>query len=304
MKNKYLIVVTGPTAIGKTTFSIKLGEHLSTEILSADSRQFYKEMKIGTAFPGPEELKAVKHHFLGNLSISDEYNVSKYEQQALELLDALFDTHDHVILTGGSGLYIDAICKGIDDLPDFDPVLRNKLKDDIKNNGLLSLTERLKDLDPEYYAVVDLKNPNRVMRAVEVCLQTGMTYTSLRKNTGKARPFQIIKIGLNMQREALFERIGARVDKMMQDGLLDEVRELLPYRDHNALNTVGYKELFLYLDGMVTLEDAIEKIKTNTRRYAKRQLTWFKRDEEMNWFEPHEFDKVLVFLEEIGIKKG
>ena len=296
VKQKYLIVVAGPTAIGKTTFSIKLAKHYKTEILSADSRQFYSEMRIGTAYPEPEELAAVKHHFIGNLSIKDEYNVARYEAEALALLDELFLKHDVVILSGGSGLYIDAICKGIDELPDHDPGLRQKLKEELEQKGIEVFGEKLKELDPEYYEVVDLNNPNRLLRALEVCLQTGETYTSLRKNTSKSRSFNIIRIALNTERELLFQRISERVDKMMEKGLSAEAGSLLPFRERNALNTVGYKELFAYFDGDVSLERAVENIKTNTRRYAKRQLSWLKRDEEIHWFEPDDFDAAIKFL--------
>ena len=294
---KYLIVITGPTAIGKTAFAIRLAQHFHTEIISADSRQFYHEMRIGTAYPEPEELAAVKHHFVGNLSIGEVYNVSRYENDVLSELDRLYESHELVILTGGSGLYIDAVCKGIDDLPDHDPELRAKLKKELDEEGIDAFGEKLKSLDPEYFEVVDLNNPNRLLRAVEVCLQTGKTYTSLRKNTSKPRPFNIFKIALYTDREILFERIGKRVDKMMERGLLEEVKALLPLREENALNTVGYKELYAYLDGKVSLEEAVEKIKTNTRRYAKRQLTWFKRDEEMMWFAPEEYEEVVDYLD-------
>jgi len=293
---KYLIVVAGPTAIGKTAFSIQLAQHFQTEILSADSRQFYREMRIGTAFPEPEELAAVKHHFIGNLSIDEDYNVAKYEEEVLAVLEKLFIKHDVVFLCGGSGLYIDAVCKGIDELPDYDPELRKKLKTELKDMGIEAFARKLKELDPEYYEVVDLNNPNRLLRAMEVCIQTGKTYTSLRKDTAKPRPFTIIKIGLNTDREALFQKIEDRVDEMMEKGLLEEVKSLLPQRSNNALNTVGYKELFLYLDGDFSLEQAIEKIKTNTRRYAKRQLTWFKRDEDIHWYKPDELDAVISLL--------
>jgi len=299
---KYLIVVVGPTAIGKTAFSIQVARHFKTEIISADSRQFYREMHIGTASPDPEELAAVKHYFIGNLSIHDDYNVSRYEEEVLAIAEKLFEKHQVLIMTGGSGLYIDAVCKGIDDLPDHDPVLRKKLKAELSDKGIEKFAEKLKSLDPEYYEVVDLNNPNRLLRAIEVCLQTGETYTSLRKNTSKERPFKMLKIGLNTERERLFTRISARVDKMMEDGLLEEVKSLVPHRNYNALNTVGYKELFAFLDGNVSIEHAIEKIKTNTRRYAKRQLTWFKRDSDIQWFSPEDFEKVLSYISSQGIK--
>lgn len=293
---KYLIVLTGPTAIGKTAFAIRLAQHFHTEIISADSRQFYHEMRIGTAYPAPEELSAVKHHFVGNLSIGEVYNVSRYENDVLSELDRLHESHEVVLLTGGSGLYIDAVCKGIDDLPDHDPGLRARLKKELDEEGIDAFGEKLKSLDPEYFEVVDLNNPNRLLRAVEVCLQTGKTYTSLRRNTSKPRPFNIIKVALNTDREILFERIGKRVDTMMERGLLEEVKALLPLREENALNTVGYKELYAYLDGKVSLEEAVEKIKTNTRRYAKRQLTWFKRDEEILWFDAKDWDGCLEYI--------
>jgi tRNA dimethylallyltransferase len=253
-------------------------------------------MRIGTAYPEPDELAAVRHHFIGNLSIGDEYNVARYEDETLKVIAELHRSMDVVVLTGGSGLYIDAVCKGIDDLPDHDPELRKKLKEEIDDLGLEAFGLKLKELDPEYYEVVDLQNPNRLLRAMEVCIQTGKTYTSLRRNAAKERPFNILKIGLNTEREELFERISKRVDKMMENGLLEEVRSLLQYRDHNALNTVGYKELFAYFDNEVTLERAVENIKTNTRRYAKRQLTWFKRDPDIEWFSPAQLDEVIQWI--------
>ncbi|MDT8392241.1 MAG: tRNA (adenosine(37)-N6)-dimethylallyltransferase MiaA [Bacteroidales bacterium] len=293
---KYLIVVTGPTAVGKTAFSVRLANHYDTEILSADSRQFYREMRIGTAYPEAEELMAVPHHFIGNLSVTDAYNVSRYENEALDLLELLYAKKDVVVLTGGSGLYIDAVCKGIDELPEHDPALRKTLKEQLKNEGLPAFGKRLQALDPEYYEVVDQNNPNRLLRAMEVCIQTGQTYTSLRKNKARPRPFGMIKIGLNMEREALFRRIGERVDTMMEKSLLEEVNALLPFRGYNALNTVGYKELFSYIDGNMSLEEAVDKIKTNTRRYARRQLTWFKRDAEIQWFNNDDFDAALSYI--------
>ena len=296
--NKTLIVILGPTAIGKTALSIKLARHFNTEIISSDSRQLFKEMKIGTAVPSTEELNSVKHHFIGNLSISDYYNVSKFEKEALHKLDDIFLKNNLAIMVGGSGLYIDAVCKGIDDLPDPDKKLRHEINEIFKSSGIEALQKKLKELDPEYYLIVDLKNPKRLMRAIEVCLQTGKTYTSLRKNKTGKRDFNIIKIGLNCEREKLFERINLRVDKMIKKGLLDEVKELYKHKNLNSLNTVGYKEIFDFLDNKTTFEQAIENIKTNTRRYAKRQLTWFKRDEAIKWFHPTEKNKIILYLSE------
>ena len=296
--NKTLIVILGPTAIGKTALSIKLARHFNTEIISSDSRLLFKEMKIGTAVPSTEELNSVKHHFIGNLSISDYYNVSKFEKEALHKLDDIFLKNNLAIMVGGSGLYIDAVCKGIDDLPDPDKKLRHEINEIFKSSGIEALQKKLKELDPEYYLIVDLKNPKRLMRAIEVCLQTGKTYTSLRKNKTGKRDFNIIKIGLNCEREKLFERINLRVDKMINEGLLDEVKELYKHKNLNSLNTVGYKEIFDFLDNKTTFEQAIENIKTNTRRYAKRQLTWFKRDEEIKWFHPTEKNEIILYLSE------
>ena len=296
--NKTLIVILGPTSIGKTALSIKLARHFNTEIISSDSRQFFKEMKIGTAVPSTEELNSVKHHFIGNLSISDYYNVSKFEKEALHKLDDIFLKNNLAIMVGGSGLYIDAVCKGIDDLPDPDKKLRHEINEIFKSSGIEALQKKLKELDPEYYLIVDLKNPKRLMRAIEVCLQTGKTYTSLRKNKTGKRDFNIIKIGLNCEREKLFERINLRVDKMINEGLFDEVKELYKHKNLNSLNTVGYKEIFDFLDNKTSFEQAIENIKTNTRRYAKRQLTWFKRDEEIKWFHPTEKNEIILYLSE------
>ena len=296
--NKTLIVILGPTAIGKTALSIKLARHFNTEIISSDSRLLFKEMKIGTAVPSTEELNSVKHHFIGNLSISDYYNVSKFENDALQKLDDIFLKKNLAIMVGGSGLYIDAVCKGIDDLPDPDRKLRHEINEIFKSSGIETLQKKLKELDPEYYLIVDLKNPKRLMRAIEVCLQTGKTYTSLRKNKSGKRDFNIIKIGLNCEREKLFDRINLRVDKMINEGLLDEVKELYKHKNLNSLNTVGYKEIFDFLDNKTSFEQAIENIKTNTRRYAKRQLTWFKRDEVIKWFHPTEKNEIILYLSE------
>ena len=268
-----LIVIVGPTAVGKTAISIRLAQYLNTEILSADSRQFYRELKIGVAAPSEAELNAVPHHFIGNLSIHDYYNVSRYETDVLALLDRLFLTKKQLLMVGGSGLYINAVCHGIDELPDPDPDLRKELQ----NNELEELRNKLKLLDPEYYAIVDLANPTRLIRAIEVCLQTGKPYSSLRNGTARPRKFNILKIGLSRERAELNQIIGLRVDQMIEQGLLEEARNLYPLRHYNALNTVGYKELFEYFDGKITLEQAIADIKTHTRRYAKRQMTWQRR---------------------------
>ncbi len=295
--NKTLIVILGPTAVGKTSLAIELAKHFNTEIISADSRQFYREMRIGTSAPTPEELESAIHHFIGNLSVTDYYNVSKFENEALCKLEEIFLSNPFAIMVGGSGLYIDAVCKGIDELPDPDEKIRKELKEKYKNQGLESLQQQLKKLDPEYYSIVDISNPNRLMRAIEVNLITGKTFTSLRNNILKNREFEIIKIGLNRNREKLFNIINSRVDKMINTGLIDEVKDLTKYRNFNALNTVGYKEIFEYLDKKITLKQAIQNIKTNTRRYAKRQLTWFKKDESIKWFHPDDLQNIIEFTD-------
>ncbi len=280
-----LIVITGPTAVGKTSVSVALAKHLSTSIISADSRQFYREMRIGTVTPKPEEMENVPHYFIGNLSIKKDYNASRFEEEALNLLEELFKKNSNVILTGGSGLYINALCHGIDDLPDPDDTLREELKRLLREEGIAALRKKLKMLDPVYYEEVDLANPKRLMRALEVCLTTGKPYSSLRQHRHKERDFTILKIGLYREREILNERINYRVDQMMEEGFLKEAKKLIRYRNLNALNTVGYKELFCYLDGDITLEQAVTDIKTHTRRYAKRQMTWFLKDQEIHWVE-------------------
>ncbi len=287
-KKKTLVVVLGPTAVGKTDIAIRLAKELHTEIISADSRQFYQEIPIGTAAPAADQLAAVPHYFTGILSLHQDYNVSQYEKEVLALLRQKFREHDAMIMCGGSGLYIDAVCKGIDRLPDSDPILRKELQDKWQQQGIEALQEQLKNLDPEYYALVDRQNHKRLMRAIEVCLQTGKKYSELRLNSPQKRDFNILKIGLRLPREILFEHINRRTETMMENGWLEEAKKVFPFRKQNALNTVGYKELFAYLDGKSTLEEAIEKIKTNTRRYAKRQLTWFRKDEEIRWFSPEE----------------
>ena len=276
--DKTLLVISGPTAVGKTEYTIALAQRLGAPILSADSRQFYREMKIGTAYPSDAELARAEHHFVGMLSIHDYYNVSMFEQAALKLLNTLFEKHDTVIMTGGSPQYILAVCDGIDEIPDPDPHIRQYVNNLYQNNGLEALNAQVQLLDPDFAATVNPNDHKRLIRAVEVSLQTGKPYSQFLHKTRRERPFRIEKNYLNRPREVLFDRINRRVDKMMLDGLLDEVRTLLPYRHLNALNTVGYKELFRYLDGECTLEEAVADIKTHSRRYAKRQLTWFKRD--------------------------
>jgi tRNA dimethylallyltransferase len=290
--DKTLIIITGPTAVGKTTLSIELAKLFQTEIISADSRQFYKEMKIGTAPPSFQELREVKHHFIGHLSIHNYYNVSKYEEDAIPLINKLFLNHDKLIMVGGSGLYINAVILGIDDLPDPEESTRNYLKSIYTSEGIASLRQMLKELDAEYYEQVDLGNHTRLLRALEVCLTTGKKFSSLRKNSKKTRDFNYIFIGLDRERPELFEIINQRVDRMIFRGLVKEAKELYKFKDLNALNTVGYKEIFDSLDGKISLTQATENIKTNTRRYAKRQLTWFKKIPEIEWFHPDEKKKI------------
>lgn len=273
-----LLVIAGPTAVGKTQFAIETALQCESVVLSADSRQFYREMKIGTAAPSNEELATVKHYFIGNLSIHDYYSVSKYEQDVLQLLPSLFAQHNVVVMTGGSGLYIDAVCNGIDELPDPDPEIRQFVNNIYKNDGIESLRSQLRKVDKAYYNSCNLADHKRMIRAVEVSLQMGKPYSDFLKNPHKKRDFNIIKYCLVRPREELFDRINRRVDLMMEQGLLEEARQLYPYRELNSLNTVGYKELFDFFDGKLSLEQAVIDIKTHTRRYAKRQMTWFKRD--------------------------
>lgn len=282
---KKLIIILGPTAVGKTEFSLQLAEQLHTEILSCDSRQMFREMKIGTAAPTEKELNRVPHHFVGNLSIHDYYSCGKYEIDALAKCEELFQKYDTLIMTGGSMLYIDAICKGIDDVPNIDEDLRKSLWETFETDGLDPLRNQLRLLDPDYYNTIDLKNGKRIIHALEICIQTGQPYSSIRKNSKKERPFVIEKIGITRPREELYERINLRVEKMFDNGLLEEARSLYPYRELNALNTVGYKELFQYFDGNWTLDYAKQMIQQNTRHYAKKQITWFKRDPEIKWIE-------------------
>lgn len=293
---KILLVVAGPTASGKTSLAIQLALHFKAEIISADSRQFYKELPIGTAAPTTFELNQVKHHFVGNISIIDTFDVATYEKEVLELLVKLFMKHDVLILSGGSGLFIDAICNGLDELPETSNEIRNNVKEIYLTEGLSGLQQRLENLDPDYFHIMDKQNPRRLQRALEVCLETGNTYTSYRTSPRKKRPFDILKIAIYTDRNELIERINQRVEKMMFEGLLDEVKELSEHRILNALNTVGYKELFDYLDGKYTLDQAVDNIKINTRRYAKRQMTWFRKNDDYNWFSRNEVSQIIEFV--------
>ena len=291
-----LIVVTGPTAVGKTALTIEIAKHYGIPIINADSRQIYQELKIGTASPTAEQMQQVKHYFVGTKSITDYYNASMYEQEVVQLLEKLFVDSPVQLLSGGSMMYIDAVCNGIDDIPTVRDDIRNEMKRRYQEEGLDALCEDLRRLDPEHYEVVDRQNHRRVIHALEICYQTGKTYTSFRPQKRKERPFQIVKIGLTRDRQELYDRINQRVDTMMSEGLLDEVRSVSAYRSTNALNTVGYKELFDYIDGQWPLEEAVERIKGNTRRYARKQLTWYKRDEQVTWFHPDQQDKILKFI--------
>ena len=293
---KTLIVITGPTAVGKTALCLDIAKHFDIPIINADSRQIFRELKIGTARPTEEQMREVKHYFVGMLGLEDYYSASLFEQQVLELLEQLFQTHDYALMTGGSMMYIDAVCDGIDDIPTIDEQTRDTMKRRLAEEGLEALCDELRRLDPEYYEIVDRQNPRRVVHALEICMMTGKTYTSFRKREKRERPFQIIKIGLNRPREELYKRINQRVDQMMADGLLNEVRSLYPYKGLNALNTVGYKELFDYIDGRWSLEEAVERIKGNTRRYARKQLTWYKKDPQICWFNVNEENKMINYI--------
>ena len=296
MSSGKLIVITGPTAVGKTELCMELAQWLNVPIINADSRQMFRELKIGTAAPTDKQLQQVRHYFVGNLSISDYYSASMYEQDVNKLLAELFTTSNYALLTGGSMMYIDAVCNGIDDIPTVDETTRQLMKQRLAEEGLEALVEELKQLDPEHYEVVDRQNPRRVVHALEICHMTGKTYTSFRKAEKKQHPFQIVKIGLNRDRSELYERINLRVDKMIQNGLVDEARNLTSYRHANALNTLGYKELFNYFDGIWNLDEAIERIKGNTRRYARKQLTWFKRDATMRSFHPNDVELIKNYI--------
>ena len=273
-----------------------IAKHFGIPIINADSRQIYRELKIGTARPTDEQIQAVRHYFVGTLGLDDYYSASLFEQQVLQLLDQLFQTSDYALLTGGSMMYIDAVCDGIDDIPTIDEETRRLMKQRLADEGLEALCEELRRLDPEYYEIVDRQNPRRVVHALEICTMTGKTYTSFRRRERRQRPFRIVKIALNRPREELYERINRRVDQMMSDGLLDEARALYPKKELNALNTVGYKELFDYLDGRWPLEEAVERIKGNTRRYARKQLTWYKKDKQIRWFHPDDKQSIIDYI--------
>ena len=293
-----LIVLLGPTGVGKTELSLRVASHVGSPIISADSRQLYKELVIGTAAPTAEQLARIKHYFVGTLSLTDYYNASQFEEEVLVCLENLFQSASNVVMTGGSMMYIDAVCNGIDELPTVSQEIRTNLMKRFEVEGLDPIREDLKRLDPQHYNEVDLNNYKRVIHALEICLMTGRPYSELRTNTKKTRPFRIIKIGLTRDREELCDRINARVDQMMRDGLLEEARHVYPYKHLNSLNTVGYKEMFNYLDGEWPLDFAIEKIKRNSRVYARKQMTWFKRDKEINWFHPDNIEGILTFLDE------
>ena len=293
---KTLVVLLGPTAVGKTELSLSLAEMLGSPIINCDSRQLFADLQIGTAAPTTEQLQRVKHYFVGILKLEDYYNAAQYETDVLHLCEELFQTHNTLLMSGGSMMYIDAVCRGIDDIPTISEEIRARVNERLGTEGLEPMLEELRTLDPEYYDIVDKKNVRRVVHALEVCLMSGRPYSEFRTNTHKERPFRIIKIGLNRPREELFARINARVDQMMKDGLMDEVRRLIPFRNCNALNTVGYKELFHVIDGEWPLEMAVERIKKNTRVYAKKQLTWFQHDSQITWFHPNDITQIQEYI--------
>ncbi|MGY6741143.1 MAG: tRNA (adenosine(37)-N6)-dimethylallyltransferase MiaA [Cecembia sp.] len=297
MPSKILLVVVGPTAVGKTSLCLKLAKKFNTEIISADSRQFYKETEIGTAKPSPTELQEVPHHFIGHKSIFDSYDVKSFEKDTLKLLESLFELKNMVILTGGSGFFIDVACQGMDEIPDVDPSIRTQLIADFTKKGLAYLQSELSHLDPLYHEQVDLNNPQRLMRALEVCIATGQPYSSFRKKEKVKRPFQVIKIGLKRDREELYQRIDLRMDQMISNGLFEEAAALFSNRHLNALQTVGYSEIFGFLEGKYDKEEAIRLLKRNSRRYAKRQLTWFRKDQDITWFHPDQEKEIIDFVE-------
>lgn len=299
MKEKTLIVVTGPTGVGKTEATLRLAEHFGVPVINADSRQIFSEIPIGTAAPTAAQQARVRHYFVGNHHLEDYYSASLFEEDVLKIINEASSKVS--LLSGGSMMYIDAVCKGIDDIPTIRPEIRQEMMQLLESEGLEKMCELLHEWDPEHWAVVDRNNPRRVIHALEICKQTGRTYTSFRSNTIKERPFNIIKIGLNRDRETLYQRINQRVLQMIDDGMIEEAQRVYPKRMLNSLNTVGYKELFEYLDGLTTLDEAIFKIQSNTRRYARKQLTWYKRDAEMTWFSPDNIEEILNYLSTISL---
>jgi tRNA dimethylallyltransferase len=292
-----LIVLLGPTGIGKTDISIQLAKKYNAPIVSSDSRQFYRELKIGTAAPTEKETKEVEHFFIGSHSILDNYNAGQYEEDAINLLNELFKKHNVVLLVGGSMMYIDAVCNGLDEIPNVPTEIREFWQEEFKNKGLSHIQQELFRLDPKHYKEVDLKNPKRILHALEICLTTGNPYSDLRTGKKKKRNFEIIKIGLNKPRQELYEQINLRVDKMIEKGLMEEAKQYYPFKNLNTLNTVGYKELYAHFDGEITQQEAIDLIKKNTRNYAKRQLTWFNRDKEITWFHPKDEENIFQTID-------
>ncbi|MBP1668848.1 MAG: miaA 1 [Bacteroidetes bacterium] len=297
-QRKYLLTLAGPTAVGKTQVAIEIAKHFNTEIINADSRQVYREMKIGTAVPTLGQLAAVPHYFIGSRSIQEYYNASMFEQDAIALLTRLFVGHDLVIMTGGSGMYMDAVCSGIDDFPAVNALIREQLRSDFQQKGMEWLRSRIKESDPEYYEQVDLNNPKRLLKALEIITMTDRPYSSFLTRNKKEREFSIIPVGLNVERTVLYRNINQRVDSMIREGLVSEVEALFPFRHFNALNTVGYKEIFDHLDGKISLEEAIDLIKRHSRQYARRQITWFRKNSDIRWFAPEERMAIIKFAEE------
>lgn len=293
-----LVVLLGPTGVGKTEVALQIAEHLQSPIINADSRQLFAEIPIGTAAPTKEQQERVKHYFVGTLHLTDYYSAAKYEEDVLQLLNQHFKHQQVALLSGGSMMYIDAVCQGIDDIPTVDEATRRLMKRKLETEGLDALVAELKVLDPEHHKIVDLHNPRRVVHALEICYMTGNTYTSYRKNTKKIRSFNIVKIGLNRPREEMYERINNRVLKMMNQGLIEEAKAVYPQKGLNALNTVGYKELFAYFDGDISLDDAILKIQSNTRQYMRKQVTWFKRDNQIKWFSPTNIEEIINYIDD------